>query len=153
MKPIIALCLLVAATSSVRAADEAHDTHDAHQADIIAVMGQMQLFLHKISLSVNAGNLELADFYAHELEETIEAAESIEAYHDIAVGDLTASMLTPTFEAFEDALDGGKVSDVEARLETLIDSCNACHQATGYGVIHIAPNDTNPYLQSFQPRD
>jgi len=147
MKPIIALSLLIAAAGSSLAADE------AHEADIITTMGHMQLFLHKITLAVNAGNLELADFYAHELEETIETAESIEAYHDIAVGELTESMLTPTFEAFEQALDGSDVADVDSRVDNVITACNACHEATGYGMIRIERNETNPYMQSFEPRD
>ena len=124
--------------------------------DIIGNMGSMQLFLHKISLSVAAGNRELADFYAHELEETIEAAESIEKYHDIPVGQLTEAMLTPTFEAFEKTLDGDgaeAAEKVDAQLGEVIKACNACHQATGYGSIHIQRNESNPYMQSFEPRD
>ncbi len=119
--------------------------------DLIDTMGQLQLFLHKLSLSVNAGNVELADFYAHELEEAIEAAESIEAYHDIPVGRLTSSILTPTFELLEDALDSGDPDAIGPRLRGVISSCNGCHDATGYGFIRIAPNDANPYMQTFEP--
>lgn len=147
MKTPLTLCLafgLVLAAGPIHAEDEP---------DIIATMGQMQLFLHKISLSVGAGNDELADFYAHELEETIEAAESIEKYHDIPVGQLTEAMLTPSFEAFEDALDGDDAGRVESRLGDLTKACNACHQATGYGFIRIEPNDSNPYMQSFEPEE
>ncbi|MEE4302980.1 MAG: hypothetical protein V2J19_02405 [Wenzhouxiangella sp.] len=121
--------------------------------DMIGTMSQLQLFLHKLSLSVDAGNFELADFYAHELEETIEAAESIESYHDIPVGRLTGSLLTPTFESLEDAIDGGDPEAVRSRLRGVISSCNGCHEATGYGFIRIAPSDANPYLQDFAPRD
>ncbi|NBB91988.1 MAG: hypothetical protein GVY32_02330 [Gammaproteobacteria bacterium] len=121
--------------------------------DMIGTMGQLQLFLHKLSLSVDAGNIELADFYAHELEEAIEASESIEAYHDIPVGRLTGSILTPTFEQFEKALDGGEPEAVRSRLRGVISSCNGCHEATGYGFIRIAPSDANPYMQDFRPRD
>lgn len=121
--------------------------------DMIGTMGQMQLFLHKLSLSVDAGNHELANFYAHELEENIEAAESIERYHDIPVGQLTEAMLVPSFEAFEAALEGGDSEKIQSRTEGLIEACNACHQATGYGFIDIQPSDANPYMQSFEPKD
>lgn len=121
--------------------------------DMIATMGNMQLFLHKLSLSVDAGNAELAGFYAHELEEAIEAAESIDTYHDIPVGELTGSMLVPSFEAFEAALDEGDAERIESRMGQLIDGCNACHQATGYDFIHIRASASNPYMQSFEPRD
>jgi len=121
--------------------------------DMIATMGQMQLFLHKLSLSVDAGNAELAEFYAHELEETIEAAESIEKYHDIPVGELTGSMLVPSFEALESALDGDDPARVESRMNQLVEACNACHQATGYGFIRLERTTANPYMQDFQPED
>src|SRR5699024_11028349 len=60
--------------------------------ELIDTMGQLQLLLHKLRLSVDAGNIELAACYAHALEEAIEAAESIEAYRDIPVGRLTGSI-------------------------------------------------------------
>lgn len=147
MKIRLSLCLmftLALAAGTVVAEEEP---------DMIGTMSQMQLFLHKISLSVDADNRELADFYAHELEETIEAAESIEAYHDIPVGQLTESMLVPSFEAFEEALDGDDPEKVASSMGNLIETCNACHQATGYGFIRIAPSDANPYMQDFSPRD
>jgi len=120
--------------------------------ELIDTMGQLQLFLHKLSLSVDAGNIELADFYAHELEEAIEAAESIEAYHDIPVGRLTGSILTPTFEQLEQALDSGDMETIEPRLRGVVSACNGCHEATGYGFISIAPTPANPYMQRFEPR-
>lgn len=131
----------------------AHAALASDEADMIGTMGQMQLFLHKLSLSVNAGNIELADFYAHELEEAIEAAEGIEKYHEIPVGQLTESMLVPTFEAFEKALDGEDADQVRSQLGEVIQACNACHQATGYGFIDIQPTEANPYMQSFEPKD
>jgi cytochrome c553 len=147
MKSLTA-CLLAAALLLGSATGRADESPD-----MIETMSQLQLFLHKLSLSVDAGNLELADFYAHELEETIEAAESIEAYHDIPVGRLTGSILTPTFETLEAALDGGDPEAVQSRLRGVISSCNGCHEATGYSFIRIAPNAHNPYLQNFEVRD
>jgi cytochrome c553 len=131
----------------------AHTTFAADEPDMIGTMGELQLFLHKLSLSVAAGNIELADFYAHELEESIEAAESIEAYHDIPVGRLTGSILTPSFERLEAAIDGGDADAIRSRMRGVIASCNGCHDATGYGFIRIAPSDANPYMQDFEPRD
>ncbi|WP_376694504.1 hypothetical protein [Wenzhouxiangella sp. EGI_FJ10409] len=150
MKTSLAFCLafgLALATGPAQAEDEP---------DMIGTMGSMQLFLHKLSLSVAAGNRELIDFYAHELEETIEAAESIEEYHDIPVGQLTEAMLVPAFEAFEEAVDEDAAEDpakLDRKLGELIQACNACHQATGYEFIHIERNESNPYMQRFEPRD
>lgn len=119
--------------------------------DMIGTMGAMQTFMHKLGLSVAARNHELVDFYAHELEESIEAAESIERYHDIRVGELTEAMLVPAFEAFEQAVESKDHEIAGQRYESLIEACNACHQATGYGFIRIKSTDANPYMQSFEP--
>lgn len=114
-------------------------------------MGAMQYFLHKLSLSIGARNTELADFYAHELEETIEEAEEIKEYKGNRIGLMVKSMLVPPFEALEDAIDAGDWSDIDARLSEVIDSCNACHQQSGFGYIRIAPTAQNPFMQSFEP--
>lgn len=114
-------------------------------------MGAMQYFLHKLSLSVAARNGELADFYAHELEETIEEAEEIKEYKGKRIGQMVKSMLVPPFEAFEDAIDDGDWAEVDARLSDVISSCNACHQQSDFGYIRIAPTTQNPFMQSFEP--
>lgn len=147
MRKSAVLCLVAVLAAG------AHTAFAADEPDMIGTMGELQLFLHKLSLSVDAGNIELADFYAHELEESIEAAESIEAYHDIPVGRLTESILTPTFEQLEAAIDGGEVDAIRSRMRGVISSCNGCHESTGYGFIRIAPSDANPYMQDFEPRD
>jgi len=120
---------------------------------MIDTMRDMQYFLHKLDLSVRAGNHQLADFYAHEVEENIENAQKIEDYHGVKVAELTTAMLVPAFEAFEEAVDGQDGEAIDAGLDRLINACNACHQATGYGFIHIVRRADNPYLQSFEPRD
>jgi cytochrome c553 len=112
-------------------------------------MRAMQYYSHKLSLSIDARNQPLADFYAHELEETIEDAEKIESYKDQPIGRLTQAMLVPGFEALEDALEGDDWTKTDERFNALIHACNACHQATGFGFIQIRRSSQNPYLQSF----
>jgi len=118
---------------------------------LIENMGAMQYFLHKLSLSIAARNSELADFYAHELEETIEDAEKIKEYDGKRIGQMVKSMLVPPFEALEDAIDEGNWADADARLADVIASCNACHQQTEFGFIRIQPTTQNPFMQSFEP--
>lgn len=128
-------------------------TFAQQEPDMIDTMRAMQYFLHKLSLSVDANNGNLADFYAHELEETIEDAQEIEAYHDQAIGKLTSAMLVPAFETLEKSLESGEHERARKRLEDLVDACNACHQATGYDYINIVVREENPYLQSFHPKE
>lgn len=121
--------------------------------DTVDTMRAMQYFLHKLSLSVNAENAELADFYAHELEESIADARQIGSYHGHLIGELTGAMLEPAFEAFEASLATDGVAAVGEPMGQLVDACNACHQATGYDYIQIVLRDENPYLQSFSPQE
>ncbi|WP_376694628.1 hypothetical protein [Wenzhouxiangella sp. EGI_FJ10305] len=128
-------------------------TRAEEEPSMIETMGDMQYFIHKLELSVRAGNNDLVEFYAHEVEENIEKAQGIEEYHGIRVGELTTAMLIPAFEAFEEAVDGKDHGAVDAGLDRLIKACNACHQATDYGFINIVRRKDNPYMQSFEPED
>ena len=143
---IIPLCVSALLSISASASEEGEDH------DLIGHMGSMQYFSHKLELSLRARNRELVDFYAHEIEETIEATTEIEAYHDKPVGDLTEAMLVPAFDRFEQAVDdeNGDWKAIDSRFNELINACNACHQATEYGYINIRRTDANPYMQSFE---
>jgi hypothetical protein len=114
-------------------------------------MRAMQYYLHKLSLSVDARNQPLADFYAHELEETIEDAEKIDNYKGQPIGRLTKAMLVPSFDALEDAIEADDWNQTSERLDAVIHACNACHQTTGFGFIRIQRSSANPYMQSFEP--
>jgi len=127
-------------------------SEDGEEHGLVENMGAMQYFSHKLVLAIDAGNLPLADFYAHELEETIEAASAIESYGGQTIGALVEAMLEPRFEELEEALDSdaGRAS---AAFDDMIDSCNACHQATGFGLIRVQRRSDNPYLQDFGTPD
>lgn len=141
---VLSLALSLGAAVSVQA-DEAPDMIDN--------MVAMQYFLHKLGLSLDAGHHELADFYAHELEETIEEAQKIETYHDHPIGELVTAMLLPPFEKLEDAVEENRTGLARSRFDEVVEACNACHAATGYEFIRIVPTDHNPFMQSFQPKD
>ncbi|MCA1778252.1 MAG: hypothetical protein LC637_02365 [Xanthomonadaceae bacterium] len=125
---------------------------DGEDHELIGNMGAMQYFSHKLDLSIHHRNRELADFYAHEIEETLEETIEIDEYHGKPIGKLAEAMLVPAFERFEQALDDeGEWEAVERRFGELIDACNVCHQATGYDFINIQRSDENPYMQRFEP--
>ena len=148
MLPRTSLLLLAVLTGSAATASEEGEDHN-----LIGLMGQMQYFSHKLDLSIRHQNRELVDFYAHEIEETLEATTGIEEYHGKPIGQLTEGMLAPAFERFEQAVDdeSGGWEAIDARFGELVDTCNACHQATEYGYINIQRTDANPYMQSFSP--
>ena len=118
--------------------------------DLITMMGNLQLFMHKAGLSVRAGNLELADFYAHEIEETLEVVGEVESYDDFPIGQLSDAMLVPAVEKFGEGLDSGSVDAALDSYISLINACNACHQVTDHGFIKIEDrSDLNIYMQNF----
>ena len=64
---------------------------------------QLPTFTHKLALSVEARNAELAGFYLHEAEETAEAIrDEIPEYEGLPIGPLVGSMLMPHIERLED---------------------------------------------------
>ncbi|MEX2499731.1 MAG: hypothetical protein WD397_12750 [Wenzhouxiangellaceae bacterium] len=128
---------------------------DGDDHDLIGNMGAMQYFSHKLDLSIHHQNRKLADFYAHEIEETLEETTEIPEYHGKPVGELAETMLSPAFERFDQALDAedSDWSAIDAKFGELVNACNACHQATGYDYINIERTRSNPYMQSFQPID
>ncbi len=117
---------------------------------LVAKMGYLQRYLHKLDLSVQAENVELAGYYIHELEELVEElADAGVVYEGHQVGALTGSMLTPPIEALEDALETG--GDADAAVGVLVAQCNACHVATERAWMKIERATSNPFNQDFSP--
>jgi len=118
---------------------------------LINQMSRMQYFLHKTGLSLDAGNLELARFYAHELEEAIERLEKFGQYKNYSIGDLAKSNLSPGIKILEDSVKAGDLKKAWPAYEALAGRCNNCHQATDHGYIVIKYNKDTPYMQTFTP--
>jgi hypothetical protein len=147
--PALALLTLAACTRPL-----ANDTHEAEEHDLVHSMAMMQRWLDKTGRAAAEENWPLADFYLHELEETTDdlvAAQVV--YHDQPVSVLTATMLVPAIEALEEAAKAENSVLFRSRYETLVLTCNACHDATGYGFIRITLPDpsVNPWNQDFRP--
>lgn len=128
---------------------------DIAKPGLYEVMTQMQTVVHKMNYAIEFENKDLLDFYIHELEELSD--ELIDAdlyYHEHPVGQLTNSMLYPTIEELEDAVDSGDWLDVKEKKSILVQSCNTCHITTGYDSIIIREKaDINPFNQDFSRLD
>ena len=124
----------------------------ADDTGLLGLMGKLQTFAHKLQLSVAARNGRLADFYLHELEETSEEiVEDIESYDGQPISRLVQGMLLPAIEAMEKPVKAGDWAGSDEGFESLLQACNACHQATGHAFIRITPAEGNPYAQDFSP--
>lgn len=125
------------------------------QPDLLFLMASMQRFGEKLYLAAEAGNWPLADLYAHELEEAAE--ELIEGgfeKNDVDLGDFARLNFLPALERVEAAVRAGDAAAFEPAYAALAASCNACHAASGYGLVRIiVPTDpTRPYpSQDFAP--
>jgi hypothetical protein len=117
---------------------------------LIDKMSKLQYFTHKSGLSLKAGNKDLATFYIHELEETIEDLELFGQYKQFDIGKMIKKVLLPEFKGLEKAFKSGDTESTWQAFNALIKSCNSCHQSTRHGFIKIRFNDENPYMQSFE---
>jgi hypothetical protein len=116
---------------------------------LVDYMTALQYFSHKAGLAIRGGNLELADFYMHEIEEALEGVAEIESYDGHPVGALSEMMAVPV-ESVGGGLDAGSTEDAMAAYQSMLDTCNVCHVATEHGFIKIVDNSMeNPYMQAF----
>jgi hypothetical protein len=125
----------------------------ADEPELAVAMSQLQYFTHKLALSVDARNAELAGFYLHEVEEVAESIrDEVPDYEGFPIGPLVGSMLVPYLERLEEALEAPEWQSAEQTLGLIVDGCNACHQATDHAFIVIEREPgPNPYMQSFRP--
>lgn len=118
---------------------------------LATAMLNMQTYSHKLALSIEAENFELAHHYEHELEENIEhVIENIEFYHEHKVSELTKTILVPAYENLAKAVDSKDFAIMKTSFKSMIQSCNACHVATDKTHIRIMEWPTsNPFMQEF----
>lgn len=117
---------------------------------LIYHMSFMQRYATKLYFSGMQENWELADIYAHEIEELSETI--IDGNHmddGVDVSGLLESMLPPQIELIEEAIDAQDQRMFESNYQTMIQTCNQCHQASDYGAVKVSVPTTNPFAQDF----
>lgn len=123
--------------------------------DLVGAMAALQRWTDKLGRAGAEANWEVADFYLHELEETAQALIAARVvYREQPVGHYTAAMLGPAVEAVENAVKAGDGALFRERYATLVKTCNACHEVTGFGHLVMTEPDMsfNPWPQDFRPR-
>ena len=125
------------------------------QPELALLMGDLQRLTHKMALSANEGNAELAAFYMYESIEQLKAIqEDVPEYEGQPVAMFIDRLGLPAYEKFKEALSA-KPPDRErmlAGLDIVIQSCNQCHAATQHQIIRITRGtEVNPFNQSFKP--
>jgi hypothetical protein len=128
-------------------ADE-HYSEDA--VPLIYHMSFIQRYTTKLYFSGMQENWGLADIYAHELEEITEIV--IDGNHmddGIDVSSLMEAMLPPQIESMEEAIDAQDREMFKDGYQTLVQTCNQCHQASDYGLVKVTVPESNPFAQDF----
>lgn len=141
-------------------AEQSHVPEHAEEAEELAhLMAYVQRYAEKLYFAGMADNAALAEFYAHELEETVDdiaAGGYEEGGRD--VGEAIEELFEPRLEGVEAAIAAQALSPnaedaralFEARYRVLVEGCNACHEATDHGYIRIVVPETSGYPnQSF----
>ncbi|WP_462137286.1 hypothetical protein [Candidatus Mycalebacterium sp.] len=144
---LLAVVLSFSTVTSVRA-DEGGSGHGGE--DLIGRMTALQYFLHKAGLALNESNFQLADFYLHEIEETLEEVEKVKSYDGHPVGKMSAAMLGEVFRSLEEAVEKEDRRVAKKAYGKMVEACNSCHLATEHGFIKIRDKSRrNPYMQKF----
>ncbi len=125
------------------------------QPELALLMGDLQRLTHKMALSANEGNAELAAFYMHE---SLEQLKTIQTESPEYEGQPVAMFIDrigyPAYEKFKEAVSAKPVDRdrMMAGLDVVIQSCNQCHTATQHSIIRITRGtEVNPFNQSFKP--
>lgn len=129
--------------------DDAKEKY-AERVPLIYHMSFVQRYSTKLYLSGMEENWALADIYAHELEELAETI--IEGNHvddGVNVSNLMNTMLPPEIENIEAAIEAKDKAMFKRNYQTLVQTCNKCHEAANYGDVVITLPESNPYAQDF----
>jgi len=121
--------------------------------ELALLMGDLQRLTHKLALSVDAGNAELAGFYLHESREQLRKIQTdAPEYEGLPVALFIDRFAHPAFAPMEGAVAAKDKQQMLSSLDEIIQSCNACHAATQHSFIRITRGTAvNPFNQSFAP--
>ena len=116
-------------------------------------MGYLQRYVEKLYFAGQAQNWDLADFDAHEVDETVEDIVAAKVVKDgVEVSTLMSTMLPPAEQGLQEALQNRDQELFQTRYGALVDTCNACHQEAKHGFMKITvPDRPSVTNQSFAP--
>ena len=128
----------------------------AAQEELATPMSQLQQLTHKLNLASHHKNTELARFY---MEESLillnEIQETIPEYQRIPVAVFIDRFAKPAYAPLQILLRRENKEfnpeDLKPAMQKVIDSCNACHEASKFEFIKINYTTNNPYNQDFNP--
>ncbi len=113
-------------------------------------MGHLLTMAHKLNLSIVAENSELSAFYLHEVDEVLEQIEALFPDHDgYPVGEMVTAFAMRALGPVDAALSAKDWTLTSQSYGRFVESCNACHGATGHPFIRVTMTSMNPFNQNF----
>jgi hypothetical protein len=125
----------------------------APMVEVAPAMMRIQHLAHKLWFSGQAGNLELAKFYRHEVKEVMEEIANAEIVEkDVHISENMRTYGLRAIEALKVQLNTDSLNDFSEHYETLINTCNSCHATCGHPELRMKVPESNRYTdQVFAP--
>ena len=125
----------------------------APMVEVAPAMMRIQHLAHKLWFSGQAGNLELAKFYRHEVKEVMEEIANAELVEkDVPISENMRTYGIRAIEALKVQLNTDSLTDFPERYEALITTCNSCHAVCGHPELRMTVPETNRFTdQVFTP--
>lgn len=114
-------------------------------------MARIQHHAEKLWWAGQAGNLELAKFYRHEIKEEMEVIADGNVVDDgVPVSDHMKVYGVRAIDALKEQLATDGLKDFDDRYMALIATCNTCHRVTGHPELRMrAPTENRFSGQDF----
>jgi len=107
---------------------EVHHTSGPVELELAVHMGRMQRYHHKLWLAGEAGNEELAHFYLHELEESMEEVAQARLVEDgVDISKHMATYGLATIRSLKEVMERDGVQALHGQSELLAKACTSCH--------------------------
>ncbi|GGW61102.1 hypothetical protein DFQ11_102594 [Winogradskyella epiphytica] len=122
---------------------------DTYKPGLGDFMETLQYHHSKLWFAGKNENWKLADFEIHELMETV---EDIETFHAGRKDIEMINMIKPALDSVNNAIAQQNTDVFESSFSFLTNTCNQCHQATGYEFNRVKTPETSPFSnQDFRP--
>jgi hypothetical protein len=116
--------------------EEEHETDD--EFELADYMNKLQRHANKLWFAGSSQNWELAQFYVHELEESMEAVEHANLTEDgVELTPLIRNYGLKSLEKLEDAIKNKESKAFDETYDMLVANCNSCHNAANHSFIVI----------------
>ena len=148
-----ALCSFVARAQTPLEAKKPADAPKVYVPGLEQFMGVIQRQHEKLWFAGQARNWDLAAYQLGEIKEVMgDVQELVPTFKNLPLDKMLDAVITGPIAELEKTLDAKDAKKFTAGFDTLTNSCNACHQATGNGFIVIQRPTSNPYTnQKFKP--